>query len=96
VKTFEVKILGQRYKIRSDEKEEYIQGLAKYVCEQIGEIQQSTKTAATHTLAILVALQFADELLKQKGNDERFRKEVRERVRHILRIIQSNRDGPAA
>ena len=96
MKTFEVKILGQRYKIRSDEQEEYIQSLAKYVCEKIGEIEQSTKTVATHTLAILVALHLADELHKQKGADEQFRREVRERVRHVLRIIQSNREAPAA
>ena len=44
MRTFEVKILGQRYKVRSDEKEEYVQGLAKYLTEQLDEVQKNTKT----------------------------------------------------
>ena len=92
MRTFDVKILGQRYKVRSDEGEEYISDLAKYVNEQIGEVQKTTKTVATHNLAILAAMNIADNLFKAEEREDQIKKEVRERVRRILRLIRQNRE----
>ena len=92
MRTFDVKILGQRYKVRSDEGEEYISGLAEYVNDQIGEVQKTTKTVATHNLAILAAMNIADNLFKAKEREDQIKKEVRERVRRILKLIRQNRE----
>ncbi len=92
MRTFDVKILGQRYKVRSDEGEEYINGLAEYVNNQIGEVQKTTKTVATHNLAILAAMNIADNLFKAKEREDQIKKEVRERVRRILKLIHQNRE----
>jgi cell division protein ZapA len=89
MRTFEVKILGQRYKVRSDEKEEYVQGLAKFLTEQLDEVQKNTKTVATHNLAILAALNITDTLFKLREDDTNLKKEVRERVRRILKLIRA-------
>ncbi|MBW1808371.1 MAG: cell division protein ZapA [Deltaproteobacteria bacterium] len=89
MQTFEVKILGQRYKVRSDEKEEYVQGLAKYLTEQLDEVQKNTKTVATHNLAILAALNITDTLFKLREDDTNMKKEVREKVRRILKLIRA-------
>lgn len=89
MRTFEVKILGQRYKMRSDEDEEYLTSLAQFVNEKINEVQESTKTVATHNLAILAALNIADNLFKLREQEARSKKEVRERVRRILKLIRS-------
>jgi len=96
MRTFEVKILGQRYKVRSDEKEEYVQGLAEYLNGQLAEVQKSTRTVATHNLAILAALNIADNLFKLKQDKSRLGKEVKDRVRHILKLIRSGTDGQSA
>ena len=92
MRTFDVKILGQRYKVRSDEGEEYINDLAKYVNDQIGEVQKTTKTVATHNLAILAAMNIADNLFKAEERENQIKKEVRERVRRILKLIRQNRE----
>jgi cell division protein ZapA len=92
MRTFDVKILGQRYKIRSDEGEEYINSLANYVNDQIGEVQKTTKTVATHNLAILTAMNIADNLFKANKRKDQIKKEVRERVRRILKLIRKNRE----
>jgi len=92
MRTFDVKILGQRYKVRSDEGEEYINDLARYVNEQIGEVQKTTKTVATHNLAILAAMNIADNLFKAEEREHQIKKEVRERVRRILKLIRQNRE----
>ena len=92
MKTFEVKILGQRYKVRSDDGEEYIQQLAEYLNEQLSEVQKGTRSVATHNLAILAALNIADNLFKLQDEDKRLKKEVKERVRRILKLIQSGKE----
>ena len=92
MRTFDVKILGQRYKVRSDEGEEYINDLARYVNDQIGEVQKTTKTVATHNLAILAAMNIADNLFKAEDRENQIKKEVRERVRRILKLIRQNRE----
>jgi cell division protein ZapA len=92
MRTIDVKILGQRYKVRSDEGEEYINDLARYVNDQIGEVQKTTKTVATHNLAILAAMNIADNLFKAEQRENQIKKEVRERVRRILKLIRQNRE----
>lgn len=88
MRTYEVKILGQRYKMRSDESEEYLNNLAEFVNEQITEVQKGTKTVATHNLAILAALNIADNLFKLREQEHKTKKEVRERVRRILKLVR--------
>ncbi|HOX46536.1 MAG TPA: cell division protein ZapA [Myxococcota bacterium] len=89
MKTYEVRILGQRYKIRSDEGEEYIHGLAQYVNDQIAEVQRSSKTVATHNVTILAALNIADRYLKLRDRDARLRQEVQDRVRRAMKLIRA-------
>jgi cell division protein ZapA len=89
MRTFEVKILGQRYKVRSDEGEEYIQRLADYVNEQLAEAQKGSRSVATHTVAVLAALNIADNLLKLQQQDRRLKKEVKERIRRILKLVRA-------
>lgn len=93
MRTFEVKILGQRYKVRSDEKEEYVHSLAEYLNEQLAEVQKNTRTVATHNLAILAALNIADDLFKLREEKSKFGKEVKDKVRHILKLVRSGTDG---
>ncbi len=88
MKTYEVKILGQRYKIRSDEDEEYISRLAKFVNEQLQEVQKSSRTVATHNVAILAALNIADKLIKTQEKDQRLKEEVLKKIRRILKLIR--------
>jgi cell division protein ZapA len=91
MKTFEVKILGQRYKIRSDEDEEYIQQLAKFVNERLIEVQKGTRSVASYNVAILAALNIADSLHKQKEEKDQLEGEVKERIGRILKWIRSKK-----
>ena len=90
MRTFEVKILGQRYKIRSDEGEEYIQRLADFVNAELNEAGKASRTVATHNMAILAALNIADRLFKLRDEETRMKTEVKERVSRILKMIRSH------
>ena len=92
MRTLEVKILGQRYKVRSDEGEEYIQRLAEYVNEQLAEVQKGSRTVATHNVAILTAFNIADNLFKLREEEKRLTKEVKERIRRILKLIRTGKN----
>jgi cell division protein ZapA len=89
MKTVEVKLLGQRFKVRSDEGEQYVQELAQYVSQQLVEVQRNSQAVATHNVALLAALNIADNLFKLREENTQLRKEIRERVRKVLRMIKS-------
>jgi cell division protein ZapA (FtsZ GTPase activity inhibitor) len=89
MKTYEVRILGQRYKIRSDEGEDYIQSLAAFVNSQVIEIQKKSKTVAAQNATILATLHIADQYLKLRDKNARLRREIGERVRRVLKLIHA-------
>ncbi len=90
MRTYEVKILGQRYKIRSDEGEDYIQTLADYLNEQLAEVQKGTRSVATHNVAILAALNITDNLFKSQEQKEKISTEVRDRIKKMLKLIRAS------
>ena len=64
--TVEVKIYNQTYTIRGDSNSDYIMQLAEYVDRRMKEVSAGTLTADSLRVAILTALNIADELLKEK------------------------------
>ncbi len=91
--TYEVKILGQRYKMKSEEGQEYIEKLAQFVNEKIKDIQRNTKNVATQNLAVLAAINIADNLFKNQERENQAKREVRERIRRILKMIRKSDDS---
>jgi cell division protein ZapA len=62
----EIKILGQTYTVKTDAEEDYIQEVARYVNEKMDEVLKKTRSVSTLNVAILTALNIADDLLKEK------------------------------
>ena len=87
-----VTINGQRYTIKSDAEEAYVHALADLVDQKVREVQRGAKTAAPHAVAVLAALQIADELSRsqQELTRERSRRaDLRRRVRDKSRSIRA-------
>jgi cell division protein ZapA len=59
-----VEIQGQRYPIRSALDQEYVTRLARYVDEKMNAAAESTPTGDSLRLAVLAALNIADELFR--------------------------------
>jgi cell division protein ZapA len=59
-----VEIHGQRYPIRSTLDQEYVARLAAYVDEKMRAAAESTPTSDSLRLAVLAALNLADELFR--------------------------------
>lgn len=69
-----VSIFDEEYVVRGEENTEYIQMLAAYVDRRMRMIQQRNPNLSNHRIAILTALNLADELNKlQEDYDQLIR-----------------------
>lgn len=71
-----VKILGQEYTIVSDEPREYMQKISNYVDDIMGEIAEKNKKLSTAMIAVLTALNVADEYYKLKDSTHELEKKA--------------------
>lgn len=75
----EVEIFGAVYSVRGSEDREYLQNLATLVDRKMREVAQHVKGDMTR-IAILAALNLADELFRVQKQQEGERVEIREKV----------------
>src|SRR5437016_4425160 len=68
--TIKVEIYNQIYNIRGGDNNEYVQQLAAYVDEKMREISSNTLTVDSLRVAILAAVNIADELHQLKKQNE--------------------------
>ncbi len=60
-----VQIFGQEYKIRGFEDKSYVEKVASYVDGKMRELAQGSSSLAPERLAVLAALNIADELFQE-------------------------------
>jgi cell division protein ZapA len=82
-----VEVAGQRFTIRTDADQSYLDSLAAFVNEKIGEVKTSTRTFSTHALAILAALNIADELFQSHHKQAELKRRVREKAVRIGELL---------
>ena len=76
----EVEIFGAVYRVRGRDNEGYLQEVAALVDSKMREVSGHARTADTAKLAILAALNLADELLQIRTRQQGERVEIKERV----------------
>lgn len=69
-KALDVEILGQKFTISSDAEEGYMLKVAGYVDDKMQELMQASKSAAKSNVAMLAALNIADEYHRLKDTHE--------------------------
>lgn len=75
-----VEIYGEVYQVRGSDNHEYLQGLADLVDRKMREVARHLSTADTARIAILAALNLADELSRAERRQEGERVEIQEKV----------------
>ena len=78
----EVEIFGAVYHVRGNDDTEYLQTLAGLVDRKMREVAQHVKGDTTR-IAVLVALNLADELFRAQKEQEGERVEIREKVAEL-------------
>jgi cell division protein ZapA len=89
----EIKVFGQTYTVKTDAEEDYIQEVAKYVNEKMDEVLKKTKSVSTLNVAILTALNIADDLLREKEKRIAFLREVEAKSKDLGEKIDIEMGG---
>lgn len=89
----EIKVFGQTYTVKTDAEENYIQEVAKYVNEKMDEVLKKTKSVSTLNVAILTALNIADDLLKEKEKRINLLREVKAKSKDLVEKIDIKMGG---
>ena len=82
-----VDIHGQRYPIRSTLDQEYVARLASYVDEKMRAAADSSPTGDSLRLAVLAALNVADELFRCRDVNVARSGEIAERAGELERLV---------
>jgi cell division protein ZapA len=83
----EIKVFGQTYTVKTDAGEDYIQEVARYVNEKMEEVLKKTKSVSTLNVAILTALNIADDLLKEREKRIALIREIEVKSRDLVEKI---------
>jgi cell division protein ZapA len=82
-----VEIHGQRYPIRSSLEPEYVARLARYVDEKMRAAGEATPSGDPLRLAVLAALNIADELFRCRDGTRLRDGELAERAGELERLL---------
>lgn len=88
-----VEIHGRIYQIRGEEDATYIQNLAKIVHDKMVEVERGTHTVDSFRVAVLAALNLADESCKMKARLEARLEQFEKERDHLRQIIDQALQG---
>jgi cell division protein ZapA len=86
-----IEILGREYKIRGSADVSYIQEVARYVDSKLREVSQGTNSKpAADRVAILAAMNIADELFQlRRASTEEF-SSIERRTQSLIRLLDES------
>ena len=85
--SYKVVIYNQTYSLRSDHDQDYIHELAEYVDKRMNEIARATMTVDSLRVAILAALQIADELYQARRDMRETEDEIADRSAKYIDLL---------
>jgi cell division protein ZapA len=91
----EIEIFGHVFRIAAgDASEDYLQRLASYVDERMKSIAETTKTASFNRMAVLTALNIADDLLKLQDRYESASRVLSDKTDDLLGLLERHVSDP--
>lgn len=92
-----VTIFGKEYTLKGGDDAEYVQEVAAFVDERMNEVARSAAVASTDRVAILAAVNIADELFREQQKRMEATATLEDRSIHLARLlIQEVGEGHAA
>ena len=87
----EVRIAGKDYRIRGVESDEYLQKIALYVDKKMSEIMKKDNKLSTFMVAVLTAINVADDYLKTRESEYNLKRELENANNRIQALIAENK-----
>ncbi|UCH85700.1 MAG: cell division protein ZapA [Candidatus Latescibacterota bacterium] len=82
-----VHIFGHEYKIKGYADKTYIEEIARYVHDKMKEVAESTALTSQERVAVLAALNIADELFQENKKRTETFSSVEERAQEMLSLL---------
>ena len=79
-----MQIAGVRYALKTEEDDQWVKAVAAFVDGKIREVQKHTRTVDTQAVAVLTALQIAEELFNERRESAELRKKIRDKSQSLL------------
>ena len=87
----EVEIFGQTFRVAAGTAPpDYVHRLAAYVDERMQAISRTAQAASFNRLAILTALNIADDLLKLQDQHDQTSRILHDKTEHLLSLLQQH------
>jgi cell division protein ZapA len=83
-----LEIYGQLYNLNVDENEEYLKELAAYVDQKMHAVSEAAHTVDSVKVAVLTALNIADELFLARSREEQLQGPLRKRVERCVSLVE--------
>ncbi|MGH9792913.1 MAG: cell division protein ZapA [Candidatus Acidiferrales bacterium] len=94
-KTIRIDIFDQSYNLRGALDEDYVQQLAAYVDGKMRAIAEQTRTIDSMRVAVLAALNIADELHALRNRQSDLEGQIRQRTERALDLVEQALKRPA-
>lgn len=88
--TTTVEILGREYKIRGAADEAYIAEVARYVDAKLREVSQGGVSPPPDRVAIIAAMNIADELFQLKRTHTEEFSSIEQRTQSLIRMLDES------
>lgn len=88
-KSYKINILGQELAVSSDADAEHVANVIKLLTEKVEEVSKSANNLKTLDVAILAALNVAEELLELKGVNEELYNQLESRSEKLIQLIEN-------
>lgn len=86
-RTVEVSIMGQKFLVRSDSDETYVERVADFVNGKVSEITSKSKAVPSLNVIILAAMNIADEFLRSRDDRAQAFSGVEKRLKGMIELI---------
>ena len=90
-KKYQIRVLGQDISVLSDSGDEHVNAVVSYVNDKVAEIQKNTKAINVLQVAVLAALNVADEYFKLQGEKEDICHQMESRSEQLIHLINDLR-----
>jgi cell division protein ZapA len=88
-----VEILGREYSIRSDEGEDRVKKIAAYINQKLKAVSEGTKTVSTLDVAILVAMDVANEYFEALEGQNQLARKIELKSDRLIERIKAQMIG---
>jgi cell division protein ZapA len=90
-KQYQIRVLGQDISVSSDSGDEHVGAVVSYVNDKVAVIQKNTKAMNILQVAILAALNIADDHFKLKGAKEDIYSQMESKSEQLIHLINEIR-----